>query len=157
MECLTTSLCNQSKTATEIHNNPRLHNNTVQKVAHCEQVSTILHERPNRHWNYTCTLWRHRYELFKSTWQNSKLQSCESVLHTFSTRDAHWDQVHRYASANREHHSTTKWSRLKFKSSYQSTSLNNRKRNEEFHHQHESFRCLQCSLCKRSKFCYCRY
>ena len=44
----------------------------------------------------TCTPSRHRYELFKSTWQNSKLQSCVSVLNKLSTGVAHWDQVHQW-------------------------------------------------------------
>jgi len=154
MECLNWRPCNQAKIATEIHNTPMLHDNTDLQIAHCEQVNTLLHERPNQHWNYSCALWRHRYEVFESTWPNSKLQSGESVLHTISTRNAHSDQVHRYVTANQEHHSTTNWTRLKLQSSNTSTSLINRERNEEFHGKHASFSCLQYSLCKRSNLGY---
>jgi len=49
MECLTTNPCNQTSDDTVTHNNPRLRDNIDQKVAHCEQVSPILYERPNRH------------------------------------------------------------------------------------------------------------
>ena len=94
MGCLTTSPCNQTSDATVTQYNSRPCDNIVFKVAHCEQVTTILHERPNRH----CFRYVHSVEAQPLTFEINltklKMQSCVSVLNRFSTRVAHWNQVH---------------------------------------------------------------